>query len=85
RAAWSDEKLQGITPFVQNVLIPSSVRDMSTWNRSIMKDLRSQLSALGSQDDTDDVDLVPLSRFSLRNFITAVLVVIALFVVLTQL
>lgn len=85
RTAWSDEKLQSITPFVQNVLIPSSVRDMSTWNRSIMKDLRSQLSALGSQDDTDDVDLVPLSRFSLRNFITAVLVVIALFVVLTQL
>lgn len=85
RTVWDDETLYSIAPFIQNVLIPSSVRDMDQWNRALMKKLRVALVALNPEDETENVELVTLSRFNIRSFITAFLIVVALSVILTQL
>ncbi|TCD54899.1 flippase-like domain-containing protein [Alloscardovia theropitheci] len=85
RQTWDDDKLTAIAPFIQKVLIPSSVRESSTWNRNLMKTLRNSLASLKTEDDGDNIELVTLSRFNLRTFITAFLVVVALSVILTQL
>ncbi|WP_018143075.1 lysylphosphatidylglycerol synthase transmembrane domain-containing protein [Alloscardovia criceti] len=82
---WDTDTLFSIAPYVQNVLIPASVKDLEGWDKNLTKDLRTALVAASEQEDTDDVELVTLSRFNLRSFISAFLVVIALSVILTQL
>ncbi|MFD0705292.1 YbhN family protein [Alloscardovia venturai] len=85
RQVWSDDTLSKLAPFIQKVVIPSSVRDLPQWNRSFINDLRSALAALAQDDEADNVEVVQLSRFNLRTFISSLLVVVALVVILTQL
>ncbi|OTA27000.1 hypothetical protein B9G54_02935 [Alloscardovia macacae] len=84
---WDKATLSSVAPYIQNVLIPSSVRELAGWSRTLSKEVRSRLIAVTTSEDTepDTVELVALSRFNVRNFITAFLIVVALSVILTQL
>lgn len=84
RNVWDKDTLTSLAPFTQNVIIPASVRDHSGFTRNLTRTLRSALASIDNTDDIDNVELVSLSRFSVRNFISAFLVVIALVVILTQ-
>ncbi len=53
-------------------------------DKHVLTDLRTRISALAPQDVADSMEKVTLSRFSLRSFIAIALLVVAVYVVFTQ-
>ncbi|HCH22449.1 MAG TPA: TIGR00374 family protein [Bifidobacterium sp.] len=84
RRTWGDEKLVDLAPFVQKAAVPASTRALPGWNKHLLDDLRTRISSLAPQDAADAMEKVPLSRFSFRSFIAIALLVVAVYVVFTQ-
>lgn len=84
RRTWGDEQLIDLAPFIQKAAIPASTRALPGWDKHVLTDLRTRISALAPQDVADSMEKVTLSRFSLRSFIAIALLVVAVYVVFTQ-
>lgn len=84
RRTWGDEQLIDLAPFIQKAAIPASTRALPSWDKHVLTDLRTRISALAPQDVADSMEKVTLSRFSLRSFIAIALLVVAVYVVFTQ-
>ena len=84
RRTWGDEQLIDLAPFIQKAAIPASTRALPGWDKHVLTDLRTRISALAPQDVADSMEKVTLSRFSLRSFIAIALLVVAGYVVFTQ-
>ena len=83
RRTWGDEQLIDLAPFIQKAAIPASTRALPGWDKHVLTDLRTRISALAPQDVADSMEKVTLSRFSLRSFIAIALLVVV-YVVFTQ-
>ena len=84
RRTWGDEQLIDLAPFIQKAAIPASTRALPGCDKHVLTDLRTRISALAPQDVADSMEKVTLSRFSLRSFIAIALLVVAVYVVFTQ-
>ena len=84
RRTWGDEQLIDLAPFIQKAAIPASTRALPGWDKHVLTNLRTRISALAPQDVADSMEKVTLSRFSLRSFIAIALLVVAVYVVFTQ-
>ncbi len=84
RRTWGDEQLIDLATFIQKAAIPASTRALPGWDKHVLTDLRTRISALAPQDVADSMEKVTLSRFSLRSFIAIALLVVAVYVVFTQ-
>lgn len=85
KTAWGEETLINLIPFVQKVAVPTSTRALDGWNKKLLEQLRSAMSALAPEEVSESLEQVTLSRFSARSFIGIVLLVVAIAVILTQL
>lgn len=82
----SPRQLASLVPYLQTVLIPQQTRQLPSWNRKILSTLREQITKLTPQNqELEQAQPVRLSRFSLRRFVTALLLLVALIAVFTQL
>ena len=84
RRTWGDEQLIDLAPFIQKAAIPAATRALPTCDKHMISRLRSRIAALAPQDVADSMETVALSRFSFRSFIAIALLVIAVYVVFTQ-
>ena len=84
RRTWGDEQLINLAPFVQKAAVPAATRALPGWDKKTLADLRTRISALAPQDVADSMEKVTLSRFSFRSFFAIALLVIAVYVVFTQ-
>lgn len=82
--AWGRDYVYNLIPFIQRAAIPVETRQDPSWNRSILKDLRAAMNALIPEDDANTTETVTLARFNVRNFVGAVLLIVAALVVFTQ-
>lgn len=80
-----DKHLSSIAPYTQAVIIPLSTKQLPQWDKHLIKNLRTRLAGLSQTENLESAQPVQLSRFSVRRFITGLLVVLALIVVFTQL
>ncbi|MBT1164185.1 flippase-like domain-containing protein [Bifidobacterium felsineum] len=85
REAWSDLTLSALAPFIQKVAVPSPTRALDSWDKQLLKSLRSSITALSDEDTAEAAEPVTLARFSWRSMITMLLVIVAVVVVFTQL
>ncbi|WP_342590059.1 lysylphosphatidylglycerol synthase transmembrane domain-containing protein [Bifidobacterium colobi] len=85
REAWGDLTLSTLVPFIQKVAVPSPTRALDTWDKQLLKSLRSSITALSDEDTSEAAEPVTLARFSWRSMITMLLVLVAVVVVFTQL
>jgi uncharacterized protein (TIRG00374 family) len=82
----SPTQLASLVPYLQTVLIPQPTRQLPGWNRKILSGLRTRITQLIPQNqELEQAQPVRLSRFSLRRFVTALLLLVALIAVFTQL
>lgn len=84
RRAWDDETLVNLIPFVQKAAVPASTRTLEGWNKTLLEDLRKSMGALAPEEVSESLEQVTLSRFSARSFFAIALLVVAVFVVVTQ-
>ena len=84
RRTWGDEQLINLAPFVQKAAVPAATRALPGWDKKMLADLRTRISALAPQNVADSMEKVTLSRFSFRSFFAIALLVIAVYVVFTQ-
>lgn len=84
RRTWGDEQLIDLAPFIQKAAIPAATRALPTCDKRMIARLRSRIAALAPQDVADSMETVALSRFSFRSFVAIALLVIAVYVVFTQ-
>ena len=84
RRTWGDEQLINLAPFVQKAAVPAATRTLPGWDKKMLSDLRTRISALAPQDVADSMEKVTLSRFSFRSFFAIALLVVAVYVVFTQ-
>ncbi len=82
---WGAEQTAQLAPFVQRVIIPAETRASKNWDRHSVSQLSQAMLALVPDQETINDENMTLSRFSLRNFIGAVLIIVAVIVVFTQL
>lgn len=85
REVWGDDILIALIPFLQKVAVPAQTRALPGWDKHLLAELRTQLRSLTSDEMTDAIEPVTLSRFNLRSFVALLLLVVAVVVVLTQL
>ena len=85
REAWGDTTLTTLVPFIQKVAVPSPTRALGTWDKQLLKDLRSRINDLIDEEMAETAEPVTLARFSWRSMITMLLVIVAVVVVFTQL
>lgn len=85
RGVWDDDTLIALVPFVQKAAIPAGTRALNPWSKQLLTDLRNALRALAPQEVSDALEPVQISRFNLRSFVTIMLLIVAVFVVFTQL
>jgi uncharacterized protein (TIRG00374 family) len=79
-------QLASLVPYVQAVLIPQQTRQLPGWNHKILSTLRTQINQLTPHEqELEQSQPVHLSRFSVRRFVTILLLLIALIAVFTQL
>lgn len=78
-------QLASIAPYTQGIAVPQPTKQASGWDKHLLKTLRSDLEALSPAENLEDAQPVRLARFNVRRFVTALLVVVALVVVFTQL
>ena len=69
---------------MQKAAVPAATRQMEGWNKQIVEDLRTALSKLAPEEVTESMEQVTLTRFNARSFFGLVLLVIAVYVMLTQ-
>ena len=50
RRTWGDEQLIDLAPFIQKAAIPASTRALPGWDKHVLTDLRTRISALAPQD-----------------------------------
>ncbi|MBQ5557858.1 MAG: flippase-like domain-containing protein [Aeriscardovia sp.] len=79
------QQLASIAPYTQSIAVPKPTKQATGWNKHLLKTLRSDLEALNPTENLEAAQPVQLARFSVRRFVTALLVVVALVVVFTQL
>ena len=84
RRTWGDEQLINLAPFVQKAAVPAATRALPGWDKKMLADLRTRISALAPQNVADSMEKVTLSRFSFRSFFAIALLVVAVYVVFTQ-
>lgn len=84
RRAWGESTLISLIPFVQKAAVPAATRQMEGWNKQIVEDLRTALSKLAPEEVAESMEQVTLTRFNARSFFGLVLLVIAVYVMLTQ-
>lgn len=84
RQAWGDPMLIDLIPFVQKAAVPAATRALDGWSKTLLEDLRKQMSALAPVEVTESIEQVTLSRFSVRSFVGLALLIIAVYVVFTQ-
>ncbi|MEF2871567.1 MAG: lysylphosphatidylglycerol synthase transmembrane domain-containing protein [Bifidobacterium catenulatum] len=84
RRTWGDEQLINLAPFVQKAAVPAATRALPGWDKKMLADLRTRISALAPQNAADSMEKVTLSRFSFRSFFAIALLVVAVYVVFTQ-
>lgn len=84
RRTWGDEQLINLAPFVQKAAVPAATRTLPGWDKKMLADLRTRISALAPQNVADSMEKVTLSRFSFRSFFAIALLVVAVYVVFTQ-
>ena len=84
RRTWGDEQLIDLAPFIQKAAVPAATRALSTCDKHMLNTLRSRIAALAPQEVADSMETVTLSRFSFRSFIAIALLVVAVYVVFTQ-
>ena len=85
REAWGDTTLTALAPFIQKVAVPSPTRALESWDKQLLKGLRSRITALADEETVESAEPVTLARFSWRSMITMLLVIVAVVVVFTQL
>ena len=74
-----------MAPFIQKVAVPSPTRALESWDKQLLKGLRSRITALADEETVESAEPVTLARFSWRSMITMLLVIVAVVVVFTQL
>ena len=84
RRTWGDEQLIDLAPFIQKAAVPAAIRALPTCDKHMLNTLRSRIAALAPQEVADSMETVTLSRFSFRSFIAIALLVVAVYVVFTQ-
>lgn len=84
RRTWGDDRLIDLAPFVQKAAAPAATRALPGWDKQLLVRLRDRISALAPQEMADSMEKVTLSRFSFRSFIAIALLVVAVYVVFTQ-
>ena len=84
RRTWGDDQLIDLAPFIQKAAVPAATRALPTCDKRMLNSLRSRIAALAPQEVADSMEKVSLSRFSLRAFGAIALLVIAVYVVFTQ-
>nr|WP_152233542.1 lysylphosphatidylglycerol synthase transmembrane domain-containing protein [Bifidobacterium leontopitheci] len=86
REILGDETVIALAPFVQKAAIPADTRALPGWDKHIMTDLRSKITALTPETAAPEPAApVHLARFSLRSFLGTALLLVAVVVVFTQL
>ena len=81
REAWGDTTLTALAPFIQKVAVPSPTRALESWDKQLLKGLRSRITALADEETVESAEPVTLARFSWRSMITMLLVIVAVVVV----
>ena len=84
RRTWGDEQLIDLAPFIQKAAVPAAIRALPACDKHMLNTLRSRIAALAPQEVADSMETVTLSRFSFRSFIAIALLVVAVYVVFTQ-
>lgn len=56
RRTWGDEQLIDLAPFIQKAAIPASTRALPGWDKHVLTDLRTRISALAPQDVADSME-----------------------------
>ena len=85
RETWGDATLTSLVPFIQKVAVPSPTRALDTWDKQLLKALRSRINAMADEDVVESTEPATLARFSWRSMLTMLLVIVAVVVVFTQL
>lgn len=85
KQVWGDDMLIGLIPFLQKVAVPAATKALPGWDKHLLAELRNDIRALTSEEVSEAIEPVTLTRFNLRSFMALVLLVIAVAVVLTQL
>lgn len=85
RRVWSDETIIDLIPFVQRAAVPASTRALPGWNKQLLEQLRVEMSKPLPEDQAESVEQMTISRFSVRSFLSLVLLIVAIVVVFTQL
>ena len=84
RRTWGDEQLIDLAPFIQKAAVPAAIRALPACDKHMLNTLRSRIAAFAPQEVADSMETVTLSRFSFRSFIAIALLVVAVYVVFTQ-
>lgn len=84
RRAWGDDLLISLIPFVQKAALPTATRQMEGWDKHLVEQLRQALNALAPEEVSETMEQVTLTRFNARSFFGLVLLIVAVYVVLTQ-
>ncbi len=84
RRTWGDQQLIDLAPFMQKAAVPAATRALPGWEKRLPTELRGRIGMLAPQEVADSIEKVPLSRFSPRSFVAIALLVVAVYVVFTQ-
>lgn len=83
---YSPGQLATLVPYLQTVIIPKETKQEPGWNRHLIKDLRAEVEKRTPKaENISQAEPVKLARFSARRFLTALLLLVAIIAVFTQL
>ena len=58
REAWGDTTLTALAPFIQKVAVPSPTRALESWDKQLLKGLRSRITALADEGTVESAEPV---------------------------
>ena len=82
---WGREGLAQLIPFAQNVAIAAATKTDDFWSRGALRTMRQSMRDRCPEDEVEAPEQVTLSRFSIKSVITLALLIMAAFVMFTQL